>query len=46
MLRLRLIKVAVRVVETVARIRIRPPSARPDKALSRLLAGRFASTGP
>ena len=45
-LRLRLIKIAARVVETAARIRIRLPSACPDKALFRLLAGRFAPAGP
>lgn len=45
-LRLRLIKIAARVVETAQRIRIRLPSACPEKALFRLLAGRFAATGP
>lgn len=45
-LRLRLIKIAVRVVETATSIRIRLPSACPDKALFRLLASRFAATGP
>ena len=45
-LRLRLIKIAARVIETAARIRIRLPSACPDKALFRLLAGRFAAAGP
>ena len=45
-LRLRLIKIAARVVETTARIRIRLPSACPDKALFRFLAGRFAAQPP
>ena len=45
-LRLRLIKTAARVVETAARIRIRLPSACPDKALFRLLASGFAPAGP
>ena len=45
-LRLRLIKIAARVVETAARIRIRLPSACPDKALFRLLASGFAPAGP
>jgi hypothetical protein len=45
-LRLRLIKIATRISEGAARIRIRLPSACPDKALFRLLAGRFAAVGP
>jgi hypothetical protein len=45
-LRLRLIKIAARVSEGVARIRVRLPSACPDKELFRLLAGRFAVVGP
>ena len=44
-LRLRLIKIAARVIETAQRIRIRLPAACPDKVLFRLLAGRFAATG-
>ena len=44
--RLRLIKIAARVVEGAARIRIRLPVACPDQAIFRLLAGRFAATGP
>jgi Transposase DDE domain group 1 len=44
-LRLRLIKLAARVIEGAARIRIRLPAGCPDKALLRLLAGRFAA-GP
>jgi hypothetical protein len=45
-LRLRLIKLAARVIETATRIRIRLPSACPDKSLFRFLAGRFAAHGP
>jgi hypothetical protein len=45
-LRLRLIKIAARVVEGAARIRISLPSACPDAALFRHLAGRFAAAGP
>lgn len=45
-LRLRLLKIAARVVETAARIRIRLPSGCPDKALFRLLARSFAPAGP
>jgi hypothetical protein len=44
-LRLRLIKIATRVIEGAARLRIPLPSACPDQALFRLLAGRFAA-GP
>jgi hypothetical protein len=43
---LRLIKIAARVIEGAARIRIRLPLACPDKTLFRLLAGRFAAVGP
>ena len=45
-LRLRLLKLGVRVVETAARIRIHFASACPDAALLRLLAGRLAAAGP
>jgi hypothetical protein len=45
-LRLHLIKVAARVVEGAARIRVSLPSAYPDAALFRHLAGRFAAAGP
>jgi len=45
-LRLRLIKIAARVVEGAARIRVWLPSACPDRATFALLAGRFAATGP
>jgi len=45
-LRLHLIKIAARVVEGAARIRISLPSACPNAALFRHLAGRFAATGP
>lgn len=45
-LRLVLIKVAARVVEGAARIRISLPTACPHAALFRHLAGRFAAAGP
>jgi hypothetical protein len=45
-LRRRLIKLAARVVEGGARIRVWLPTACPDAALFRLLAGRFAAAGP
>jgi hypothetical protein len=45
-LRLRLIKLAARVVESAARIRVWLPTACPDAAIFRLLAGRFAAAGP
>ncbi len=45
-LRLRLIKIAARVVEGAARIRISLPTACPDAALFRLLVARFAAAGP
>ena len=45
-LRLRLIKIAARVVEGAARIRVWLPTAHPDAALFRCLAGRFAAQGP
>jgi len=45
-LRLRLIKIAARVVEGAARIRVWLPTACPDAAVFKLLAGRFATTGP
>jgi hypothetical protein len=44
--RLRLIKLAARVVEGAARIRIWLPTACPDTAIFRLLVGRFAAAGP
>ena len=45
-MRLRLIKIAARVVEHTARIRVWLPTACPDAAIFRLLAGRFAAAGP
>lgn len=45
-LRLRLIKIAARVVESATRIRLWLPTACPDAALFRHLAGRFAALGP
>ena len=45
-IRRRLLKVGARVVEKAARVRIHLASACPDAALFRLLAGRFATSGP
>ena len=45
-LRLKLLKIAARVVENAARIRIFFASACPEAALFRLLAGRLAAAGP
>ena len=45
-LRQKLLKTGARVVEKAARIRIHFASACPDAALFRLLAGRFATSGP
>ena len=45
-LRLRLLKIAARVVEGAARIRVWLPTACPDATIFRLLAGRFAIAGP
>ena len=45
-LRLRLIKIAARIVENAARIRLWLPSACPEAAIFRMLAGRFAAAGP
>jgi hypothetical protein len=45
-LRLRLIKLAARVVETATRIRIRLPSACPDKALFHHIAIRLTAQAP
>ncbi len=45
-LRSRLVKLGARVVETASRIRVRLPSACPDKALFRHLAIRLAAQPP
>lgn len=45
-LRLRLLKIGARIVETASRIRVHLASACPDAKLFRLLAGRLASAGP
>ena len=45
-LRIRLLKVGARIIETASRIRVHLASACPDAKLFRLLAGRLASTGP
>ena len=45
-LRLRLIKIAARVIEGTARIRVHLPTACPDRAVFRQLAGRLCAAGP
>ncbi len=45
-LRLHLIKIAARVVEGLARIRIHMPSACPNAAILRAIAGRLCAAGP
>jgi hypothetical protein len=45
-MRLRLIKIAARVVEGAARIRVYLPTACPDRAVFRALAGHFCAAGP
>ena len=45
-LRLRLIKIAARVVEGVARIRVFLPTACPERHIFRALAGRLCAAGP
>ena len=45
-IRRRLLKVGARVVEKAARVRVHFASACPDAALFRMLAGRFATSGP
>jgi hypothetical protein len=45
-LRLRLIKIAARVVESAARIRVFLPTACPDRDVFRALAGRLCAAGP
>jgi hypothetical protein len=45
-LRLRLIKIAARVIEGVTRIRVFLPTACPERAVFRALAGRFCAAGP
>jgi hypothetical protein len=45
-LRLRLLKIAARVIEAQARIRVWLPTTCPDAALFKLLAGRFGAAGP
>ena len=43
---LRLIKIAARVIEGAARIRVLLPTACPDRAVFRQLAGRLCAAGP
>jgi hypothetical protein len=45
-LRLRLIKIAARVIEGAARIRVFLPTACPDRTIFRQLAGRLCAAGP
>jgi hypothetical protein len=45
-LRLQLIKIAARIVEGLARIRIHLPSACPNAAVLRAIAGRLCAAGP
>ena len=45
-LRLRLIKIAARIVEGTARIRVFLPTACPDRVIFRALAGRLCAVGP
>jgi hypothetical protein len=44
--RLRLLKIAARIVESAARVRVFLPSACPERAVFRALAGRFCAAGP
>ena len=45
-LRIRLLKIGARIIETTSRIRVHLASACPDAKLFRLLAGRLAAAGP
>jgi hypothetical protein len=45
-LRIRLLKIGARIIETASRIRIHLASACPDASLFRLIAGRLAVAGP
>jgi hypothetical protein len=45
-MRLRLIKIAARVIEGAARIRVFLPTACPDRTIFRQLAGRLCAAGP
>jgi hypothetical protein len=45
-IRLRLLKIAARVVESVARIRVFLPTACPDSSTFRAIAGRLCAAGP
>jgi hypothetical protein len=45
-IRLRLLKIAARVVEGVARIRVYLPTACPDRDVFRAIAGRLCAAGP
>jgi hypothetical protein len=45
-LRLKLLKIGARIIETVSRIRVHLASACPNASLFRLIAGRLAAAGP
>ena len=45
-IRLRLIKIAARIVESTARIRVYLPTACPDRDVFRAIAGRLCAAGP
>lgn len=45
-LRLKLLKIGARIIETVSRIRVHLASACPNVSLFRLIAGRLAAAGP
>src|SRR5262245_2794071 len=45
-IRLRLIKIAARVVEGIARIRVHLPTACPDRDVFRAIVGRLCAAGP
>ena len=45
-LRIKLLKIGARIIETVSRIRVHLASACPNASLFRLIAGRLATAGP
>jgi len=45
-LRLKLLKIGARIIETASRIRVHLASACPNASLFRLIAGRLAAAGP
>jgi hypothetical protein len=46
MLRLKLLKIGARIIETASRIRVHLASACPNASLFRMSAGRLAAAGP